>query len=218
MRGLVANETGWAARCVYVFAQAAARGYGQAWHRVRYFDVPDLRRFPGGMLIASNHQSYLDPMFIGGRLKEPISFLARSTLFDVPGFGRLIWTLRARPVKRGEIDTEALKTMIRVLRGGGKLLMFPEGTRTPDGELGVFKTGAAAIAIRCRVPVLPVCVEGAFDCWPRTQALPRTGRIAMKFGGPIRSAGLDADELTARMRAEIGRMQEDLRGFLQTMR
>ena len=181
--------------------------------RARHFDVPDLGSM-GGVLIASNHQSYLDPGLVAMAFRRPFHFLARAELFRVPGFGRLISMAHAHPVKQDQVDVSAVKTMIRVLRGGGALLVFPEGTRTFDGSLGEFKSGIGAIALRCKVPVLPTCIEGAFDCWPRTRVLPRPGRIAVAFGDLVEPQGKSASMLTEAVRSSIARMQTALRRYL----
>ncbi len=184
---------------------------------VRHFGVPDFAGRSGGMLIASNHQSFIDPILIGIGTKEPVSFLARDTLFVVPGFGWLIRKMGTHPVRRGTADSTALKTVIRLLRGGEVLLMFPEGTRTRDGAVGEFRPGAAAIAIRCGVPIVPVCIEGAFDCWPRDRMLPRPSRVGVAFGEPMETRGKDARELIGRVRAEVERLQVFLRGHLNAV-
>jgi len=178
---------------------------------VRHFNVPNVRRMHGGMLFVSNHQSFLDPVLVGMALNEPLCYLARRTLFDVPVLGTLIRALDTYPVARGQVDPAALKMMLKLLRRGERLLMFPEGTRTRDGALGVFRSGAAAIAVRTGVPVLPVCIEGAYRCWPRTRALPLPARVAVKYGRPIASQGMSAEELTDLVRSRI----LEMRGFLR---
>jgi 1-acyl-sn-glycerol-3-phosphate acyltransferase len=181
---------------------------------VRHFNVPDIGRRRGGLLIASNHQSFLDPMLVGMALPGPICYLARRSLFRTPGFGALLRAVGVHPVRRGAVDAGALKAVLRMLRRGGTVVMFPEGTRSRDGTLGRFKTGAAAIALRCGVPLLPVCVEGAYECWPRTRLLPRPGRVAVAFGKELAPGDGTADELTRRLRAEIEELRASLRRYL----
>jgi 1-acyl-sn-glycerol-3-phosphate acyltransferase len=176
--------------------------------------VPKLTAADGGLLVVSNHQSFLDPMVLATAVPRPLSFLARKSLFDVPGLGKLIAALGAFPVRRGVADSRALRQILRVLHEGKALLMFPEGTRTRDGSLGVFKPGAAAIAIKCNVPVLPVCVEGAFECWPRQSALPRAARMAVGYGLILDPQGMTAEALTDQMRAEVARAQSRVRARL----
>jgi 1-acyl-sn-glycerol-3-phosphate acyltransferase len=180
---------------------------------VRHFNVPDLRG-RGGLLLASNHQSFFDPVLVGMALPEPICYLARSGLFETPGFGALIRALGAHPIARGRADARALKTVLRLLAEGEAVLMFPEGTRTRDGSLGRFKPGVAAIAIRAGVPVLPVCVAGVYRCWPRTRALPRPGRTAVAYGEPVPPEGASAQGMTDEVRRRVTAMQERLRAYL----
>jgi len=182
--------------------------------RTRYFGVPDIRAVRSGLLIASNHQSFLDPVLVGMSLARPISYLARRDLFRIRGFNALLRAVGTHPVRRGAVDSAALRTMRRLLAGGEAILIFPEGTRTPDGSLGRFKPGVASLAIRHGVPVLPVCIEGAFACWPRTRALPRPGRVAVAYGRLLDPAGKAPDELTQLVHDEIERLQESLRDYL----
>lgn len=184
----------------------------------RYFNVPPVEDVQRGLLIASNHQSFLDPMLIGLALPCPIDYMARSSLFSVPGFGALIGTLGAHPVERGRIDRSGLRAILHVLRSDRPLLMFPEGTRSDDGSLGTFKSGVGTLAVRCNVPVLPACVEGAFESWPRHRALPRPGRAAVAYGEFIETDGLGEPEVTARMKEQIEGMQDRLKEYLAATR
>jgi 1-acyl-sn-glycerol-3-phosphate acyltransferase len=192
----------------YVSAAALATLTG-----VRHFDVPDLSAC-GGVLIASNHQSYLDPVLVAVALERPTDFLAREDLFRVPGFGALITALGAHPIRRGHADTAALRTVIETLRDGRQVLVFPEGTRTADGKLGEFRRGIGSIAIRCGVPVLPVCIEGAYAAWPRWRALPMPRRVVVAYGRLVSPQGVGEEELVERVRSQIEAMQARLRQYL----
>lgn len=183
--------------------------------RVRHFNVPDIRRREGGLVIAANHQSFLDPVLVGMGLAEPISYMARRSLFRVRGLRELMAALDTHPITLGGVDSAALKTIMGLLDSGGVVLMFPEGTRAHDGSLGWFRPGAAAIATRCGVPVLPVCIEGAYACWPRTRALPRPGRVAVAYGEPLEPGGQSAGDLTLRLHKEVEKLQVFLRGYLR---
>ncbi len=198
----------------YFLCKYLLRGSLAAYVGVRYFDIPDAGMMRGGLLVVSNHQSFLDPMLVGMALPGPIAYLARRDLFRIAGFGQMIAALNAHPVTRGGVDSEALKNILAMLQSGRTLLMFPEGTRSRDGSLGRFKPGAAAVAIRCGVPVLPACVEGAYECWPRTRALPRPGRVAVAYGKPLPPSAESAEELTAKLRARIEALQQRLRRYL----
>jgi len=170
---------------------------------------------PGGVMVVANHQSFLDPLLLGIAADEQLAFLARSTLFGKFGFGTFLRSVGVHPIARGRTDAAAVKTVIRLLRGGSKLLMFPEGTRTHDGEIGEFKPGAAALAIRCKVPILPACVAGAFNVWPRDRALPRRRRVIVRFGKLMDTTGLkNAGAVTKELRNQIAAMQQEARKSL----
>ena len=206
-------------RTLYCICQTWAGVAMTALTAVRYFNVPTLESGQG-VLMASNHQSFLDPMLVGIAFDRPVHFLARESLFRVPLFGRLISGVGAHPVRRGQTDISALKTAIRILRGGRALLMFPEGTRTPDGELGEFKAGVGSLAVRCGVPLLPVCIEGAYQCWPRTQRLPRSplprpGPVAVAFGELLRPEGAKGADLAAVLWDRVASLQVGLRQYLR---
>jgi len=171
----------------------------------------------GGVLIASNHQSFLDPMLIGTPiLHRQISYMARDTLFEVPGLGRLISAVNAFPVNREGGDLEAVKLTIEKLRAGEAVLLFPEGTRTHDGQIGPIRPGAAMIASRAQVPILPAVVHGAFEAWPRTARFPRPGNISVAFGktipppGNTRGERRAASELLSSRLCELQQMLRSL--------
>jgi len=139
----------------------------------------------GGVVYISNHQSFLDPMLVGFGLIRPLSYMARSTLFDTPGLKQLISFLNAFPVKRGTADTGALKEAMRRIKRGGQVLIFAEGTRTRDGLISPFLPGVALLAQRAAKWIVPVVIDGAFEAWPRTRGLPGAGHIVVSFGEPI---------------------------------
>jgi len=199
---------GWSLyNCCRYFSWGGALALGG----VRHFGRPSAAQVEGGLLVVSNHQSFLDPVLIGMAMPRKMCYLARESLFEVPVFGAVIRAVGARPVRRGAVSAQTLKTVLRLLRAGEALLMFPEGTRTRDGSLGRFSTGAGAIAARTGVPLLPVCIEGAFSSWPRTRLLPTPSPMAVAFGRPIGSAGRTAEELTAKLREEILELSAFLR-------
>jgi CMP/dCMP kinase len=140
----------------------------------------------GPVLLVSNHSSLLDPPLVGGASPRQLTFLAKAELFRVPGFGRLIHALNARPVRREGADAAALRMALRVLEQGGALLVFPEGTRGAEGELREAKPGAALLAVLSGAPVVPVLVRGSGRAWPRGRRLPRPAKVRVAFGPPLR--------------------------------
>lgn len=142
----------------------------------------------GPVIIVANHQSHFDPPAIGSAPRRHVCFVARKSLFSVPGLGGLIGLLNAFPIKDdGGSDTAAIRTALEILKQGRMLLIFPEGTRTPDGEIKDFKRGVWLLLSRAKCPVWPVAIEGAYDAFPRGRKFPSLfkHRIRVKFGAPI---------------------------------
>lgn len=139
----------------------------------------------GGVLLFSNHASYLDPPLIGSALERPIRAMAKVELFRWPLFSWWITHLGAFPIRRGGADREAIRDALAILAHGEALLIFPEGTRTPDGNLLPFQAGAGMIALRAGVPVIPVRIRGSFEAWGKGRRWIRPAPISVRFGPPI---------------------------------
>jgi 1-acyl-sn-glycerol-3-phosphate acyltransferase len=122
----------------------------------------------GGGLVCANHQSHFDPPLVGLTCSRRMNYLARDTLFRVPGLKQLIHFLDAIPIDREGGGLAGLKETLRRLKAGELVLIFPEGTRTHDGEVAPLKPGFIAVARRSRVPLIPVGIDGAYQAWPRT--------------------------------------------------
>ena len=136
----------------------------------------------GPALIVSNHQSILDPPVIGGAARRQIYFLAKAELFRIPLFGHLIRAVHARPVRREGSDPRALRTAALLLEEGKALLIFPEGTRSPDGRLGEAKAGVGMLAVKSGAPVVPAYVSGTLEALPKGAAWPRRSQVSVSFG------------------------------------
>jgi 1-acyl-sn-glycerol-3-phosphate acyltransferase len=145
----------------------------------------------GPALLAMNHQSFLDPPFAGICCQREIFFLARKTLFDVPVLGFLLKRINVIGVDREGSDVGALKAVIRVLRAGGCTIVFPEGTRTRDGNLLPARPGAGLIIAKTLAPVVPMRIFGAFDAFPRGSKWPRSSPVSIVIGEPVRFAERD---------------------------
>jgi 1-acyl-sn-glycerol-3-phosphate acyltransferase len=114
----------------------------------------------GALLVVANHLGLVDPPLLGASLKRPVIFIAKQELFRRPPVGYLLRKLGAFPISRGRLDLEAMRRAYRVLAEGNALVVFPEGKRSRSGGLGVAYRGAAQIAVRAGVPVLPVAISG----------------------------------------------------------
>jgi 1-acyl-sn-glycerol-3-phosphate acyltransferase len=140
----------------------------------------------GPVILAANHQSFLDPPFAGSVSDRAIYFLARRTLLDGPILGWVLPKLNVIPVdSEGGKDRTALKALIRILRAGEGTLVFPEGQRTPDGKLQPALPGVGLVIAKTLAPVVPMRIFGAFDAWPIHQKWPRPGRVTIVVGEPI---------------------------------
>ena len=147
----------------------------------------------GGVLIASNHASYLDPPVVGvGYRGRPIHFMARDTLWK-PGFGAW-WMDRVGciPVARGTGDIRALKLTIKALREGKVVSIFPEGTRSVDGELGEAKSGIGMIVEKAKCAVVPAHIFGTFAAYPKGAIWMKPLPIRIVYGKPIQPAEFQA--------------------------
>ncbi len=153
--------------------------------------VPDT----GGVLIAANHQSYIDPPFVGCWVKRHLTFIARSGLFKSAFMARLIGSLNSIPIAEEGSDTAAMKAVLEAIADDRAVLIFPEGSRTEDGGMHEFKRGASVVVKRARCPVVPVGIEGAWDAWPRGRKRPRLfgRRLAMVYREPIPLETLEAE-------------------------
>lgn len=159
----------------------------------------------GPVVLLANHASHLDPVLVGVASRRPLSFLARKTLFRGP-FGLLIRSLCAIPVDREGASIAGLRGVIHRVKEGDATLVFPEGTRTHDGELGTFRPGFGILARRSRATIVPVGIDGAYRAWPRQRRLPRPARVTVHVGRPIPSttiADLDEEALLALVRRRI---------------
>jgi 1-acyl-sn-glycerol-3-phosphate acyltransferase len=171
----------------------------------------------GAALLVSNHLSHLDVLVLGTLLPRPLNFVARSTLF-FPPLGWIIRSLGAFPIQRDGMGAQGLKETLRRLRAGGIVTLFPEGTRSPDGELGPLKQGIAVLAARARVPIIPAAVVGTFEAWPRSRSFPRRHPIRVHYGRPIAPeeiAGRAPEEVSELIRARILDCQRRARRSLE---
>lgn len=149
----------------------------------------------GGALVVANHQCFLDPVFVGLCVERRMNFLARDTLFTFSPLGRLIASLDAIPIDREGTGLAGLKETLRRLKRGELVLIFPEGTRSPDGSLQPLKPGFTTVARRSGVPIVPVAIDGGFEAWPRDRAWPWFAPIQVEIGRPILLSEMtDVDE------------------------
>ena len=147
----------------------------------------------GGVILAANHASFLDPPLVGSGLKRDINYLARESLFRFPGIGALLRSWNSVPVDRDGGGAKGLKIILGRLLDGAGIILFPEGTRTRDGKLQPARAGIGLVVAKSEAPVVPVRVFGTFEAYGRNVKFPRPKRIAVKYGVPMRFEKLRAE-------------------------
>jgi len=201
-------KTGW-----YWLARGLLSFFCKLFFRLRVYgseNVPD----KGAFILAGNHQSYLDPIFCGISLKRHLYFLARDSLFKNKFFGWLISSVNTIPVKRNRADLSSMKKIIGKLKEGNGVCLFPEATRTNDGRISSFKPGFGLLCRRGEATVVPVLIDGAFECWPRHKKIFSSGSIVLCYGKAITAEqvkDMDDKELAESLTDTLRRMQNDCR-------
>jgi 1-acyl-sn-glycerol-3-phosphate acyltransferase len=176
-----AREKG-VSRPLYALVWALVVPFMRLYFRLRITGTDRIPR-EGPVIITPNHKSFWDSFFIAAATTRPVRYMGKSELFE-KGAGRLLVALGAFPVRRGTSDDEALETARTVLRQGGVLALFPEGTRVRDpDELGEPRSGVGRLALELGVPLLPAAISGTENLF--FGPLPKPRRVAVAFGEPI---------------------------------
>jgi 1-acyl-sn-glycerol-3-phosphate acyltransferase len=176
---------------IYSFVRSLVGGVLKPVYRIETIGLENLPK-QGGVLLCANHINNLDPCVVGITATRPVYFMAKEELFSVPVLGKLVPHLNAFPVKRGMSDREALRKGLNVLKEGNVFGLFPEGTRSKDGELGKGLAGAGFFALRTDAQVVPCAIIGPYKSF-------RTLKVV--YGKPIpmediKNAKASAEETT----------------------
>jgi 1-acyl-sn-glycerol-3-phosphate acyltransferase len=139
----------------------------------------------GPLIIVSNHASDFDPPIVSNCVRRPVAYMAKEELFNIPIFSTLIQWYGAYPVKRGAADRSAIRSALAMLEKGWACGIFLQGTRTPDGRITDPKLGAALIAQKTQVPLLPVCLWGSEKIVQKGQYLTKITPLTVRIGQPI---------------------------------
>jgi len=168
----------------YVFIRNSILLISKVYFRVSHLHreyVPD----KGAVLIAASHRSFLDPPMVGITCKRPVHYMARHDLFKVPIIGPAIKNLNAYPVKRGTVDRGALEKTWSLLEEGEAVLIFPEGTRSKDGELQKPFAGIGMLVHKAKIPVVPCYLAGTYETFSRKMKFPYPGKVIVMYGKPL---------------------------------
>ena len=161
----------------------------------------------GPVVVVANHTSFLDPPLTGSGCPRPIRFLARDTLAKIPLLGRWMRWVGVVLVDRAAPTATTLGILIGILREGGVVLVFPEGTRSRSGEIGEFKRGVLLLLKQTDAVVVPAGVRGTFRAFPPNARFPRLFRkVSVVWGEPVPGAEVRAAGGLERLRATIGEL------------
>jgi 1-acyl-sn-glycerol-3-phosphate acyltransferase len=168
------------------------RGVFRFWFGWRRFN-PERVPATGPVILACNHASYIDPPLVGAGVDRHINFLARDSLFHVPVLAAILRSWKVVPVDRDGGTGRGLKAILDRLERGGAIILFPEGTRTPDGQLQAVRSGIGLAVIKSAAPVVPVRVFGTFEAYGKNLRWPRPRKLTVKYGQPLAFAALRAE-------------------------
>lgn len=176
-------------------------------------------------VLCPNHQSYIDPLLVGSVLPvgvlERIIHVGASEYFIGAATSRFARLTKVVPIDPDIYLVRAMRAGAEVLRQGRILSVYPEGRRSFDGELGVFRKGAAILATELNVPIVPVALDGTYRIWPRNSLRLGRAKLRISFGEPIETSHLKSsgmsneheyEALTAVLRERILNMLNEMRG------
>jgi 1-acyl-sn-glycerol-3-phosphate acyltransferase len=201
----------------YNLARSVVRKYFNRKYNLQVINS-DLVPARGGLILACNHVSYLDPPLIGVSIfQRQLHFIARGTLFNNPAFGALIHMLNAVPIARGQGPNQDWGRFTRLLDRGAAILIFPEGTRSENGELQRGKSGFGRLVHMSQKPVYPIYIQGAYEAYPKHGRQKRVP-ITVIFGPEVDLTDLQAlgdekrvlREISERTMAAIAKLKAEL--------
>jgi 1-acyl-sn-glycerol-3-phosphate acyltransferase len=188
----------------YEFARSVVYGVFKPWYRI---EAIGREHFPkeGGVLLCSNHIHNFDPMVVGMMAPRPIHYMAKEEIFSVPVLGNIVRKCNAFPVKRGFNDREALRTGLKILKDGHVFGLFPEGTRSKNGELGKGLSGAGFFALRSTAAVVPCAIIGPYRSFRKLKVV---------YGQPIdleemRKEKASAEQVTELIMSKIEKLKKE---------
>ncbi len=194
---------------VWVFSRLL---WGLAFKRTK--NIPHATN--GGLIIAANHQAYVDPFWLSLPIKRDIRYLAWSEAFSWKFIGTVMSYLGAWPIRIKRSSPQAMRRSLNWLREGGALVIFPEGERCfSDGKMKKFKAGAVRLAIDAGIPILPVTIKGANKVWARDHAYPRLGKIEIIYHPVIHYVVPEGENLKDYIRKETERLEKIISSELQ---
>ncbi len=189
---------------------------GVKWRVEGWEKLPEaIRREKQAVVFMCNHASLLDPPFLVTAIPIPAVYIAKKEVRWIPGIGWAVWAAGMIFIdrKNRERAIAGLQRAAQEVRGGKNVVIFPEGTRTRTGELGVFKKGGFMLAQDAGVPIVPVAIEGALQVLPKGTWMPRPGHFNAAFGDPVDPADFpDRETLIEEVRNRVAALIQELKG------
>ncbi len=179
----------------YLVAWTSFRALCRFYFRARIYHR-DRVPLNGPVILASNHVSFIDPPFIGSSLPRQLCYLARESLFRHPMSGMILRSWNSIPVDRDGGGGKGLRAIFDRLLAGNAILIFPEGTRSHDGQIQTARAGIGLVILKSTAPVVPVRLFGMFEAYGRHLTIPRPKTAAVKFGRPMDFTALRAEAKT----------------------
>ncbi|AKI98251.1 acyl-phosphate glycerol 3-phosphate acyltransferase [Kosmotoga pacifica] len=170
----------------------------------------------GPMVIISNHQSAFDIPLVAGYVRGEISFIAKVEVSKIPGLAQFVKRLDGVFIDRGNrLQTVGvIRNIMKILKNGGTIMLFPEGTRSVDGELQSFRKGSLALPYRMKVPIVPVALDGTKDIMVKGRLLVRPAKVRLKILDPVDPKEFESEEeLEKHLQALIGKALKELRSM-----
>lgn len=169
---------------LYRFARFLIRCYFGVFYRFKVYGLEN--GHDKAAILASNHASYYDPLVLGAAWPDDVHFLANKKLFDHKFFGALIRRVHAHPLNVEAANLNSMKVIAKLLKEGKEIVLFPEGTRSFDGELLEGQPGVAMFAMHAQCRIIPIYIHGTHDVYPRGRSFPKLwGKIACVVGKAI---------------------------------
>lgn len=198
----------------YVLLQPIAKAIAWLLFRPKVIGAENIPKSKG-VLIVSNHPTYLDPILLAIYAPRPLSFVAKRPLFYIPVIRTFLWLTDCIPVEQDAPDRRAIRLSIKKLREGDALVIFPEGTRSDRGKLRPFQLGPAMIAAESQTPIVPCGLAGVYEAWHIEAPIPKPAPISIVFGKPFMPEILPNAtrresllHITERMQSEIVKLIE----------
>lgn len=201
----------------YFIVYWVVRVYFKIFYRLKIYGLKNYKK--GAAIIAANHVSFLDPPAVSISCPEEVHFLAKASLFKIPILSQIIRQLNTHPVAKDAGDIATFHKLLDLLKKEKKIILFPEGSRSLDGNLTEIERGISFLTLKAKCRIQPVYLYGTHPIWPRNQKYPHlTGKIKCVFGSPIEwsdYAHLDKKEAQAQITLALEHSLHALKSWVE---